>query len=125
MPLDAYQVLDRVYGVITRSETKHQTIPIDVDLGWIRILKRNSNRVGVTIQNLNAEGEMLLSIGRTPQVDGTDVPAVVIASRGSYYANLWDDFDTPTNAFWIRQSADTQSVALLEVLITPQSQRIS
>lgn len=121
MPLDAYQVLDRVYGVITRSETSHMVIPAQATGNvWEEILLRNSNRVGVTIQNLSDSESLNLAIGQAPNGGAADSPSIIIASGGSYYANLWEDFDTPCNPFWVLRKTAAINIAVLSVVIVPK-----
>lgn len=125
MPLDAYQVLDRVYGVITRSETYHVQLPAQATGNvWDEILLRNSNRVGLTIQNLSTDNSVNLAIGQAPNGGATDSPSILIPSGGSYYANLWEDFDTPCNPFWVLRQTVMLNLAILEVLIIPQVDRV-
>lgn len=120
MPLSAYEVMERVYGVVTRSETSHIQLPAQASGDvWDEILLRNSNRVGITIQNLETDKNLNLAIGQAPNGGATDSPSIVIPAGGSYYANLWEDFDVPCNPFWILRQTTAINMALLQVLIVP------
>lgn len=121
MALSAYEVLERVYGVITRSETSHIALPAQAtgDV-WDEILLRNSNRVGITIQNLETDRALNLGIGQAPNGGAANSASIVIPAGGSYYANLWEDFDVPCNPFWILRQTSIINLGVLEVLIVPQ-----
>ena len=117
--LSAYQVMETLYGVRTRSETKSVVVSQGNTSGYTLIAVRNANRVVINIQNTSTENSAFLQIGGPKPPQPGSYEGFLIEPGGQYYTNLREEFDVPTNNFWACGFGDDVLLVILEAIIAP------